>query len=251
MAFYHAGTSFLSLPLLWETNPYSISVFHAACRSNVYDLVPIFGGLLPWFDSNLWRSSLSVILFYAGLLGCESGSPIFGRCRLVPNQPFSLINLNFCTTMVSWIQSSCGLTAYKVVAAVAYVPLAAGGWGHVQRQWDGKRHHRVLHRLGSLYLLLSAWSLQFNHPCPSGLAEFVFPALCPLFFFTGYRYFYILFFCELLACYCLCVSDCCIQYTYLSGWSKLSVWAYKWYNISWIVIVSVGCAIYELFSIHS
>jgi len=39
-------------------------------------------------------------------------------------------------------------------AAVAYVPLAAGGWGHVQRQWDGKRRHRVLHRLGSLYLLL-------------------------------------------------------------------------------------------------
>ena len=33
--------------------------------------------------------------------------------------------------MVSWIQSSCGLTAYKVVAAVAYVPLAASGWGHV------------------------------------------------------------------------------------------------------------------------
>ena len=50
VAFYHAGTSFLSLPLLWETNPYSISVFHAACRSSVYDLVPIFGGLLPWFD---------------------------------------------------------------------------------------------------------------------------------------------------------------------------------------------------------
>jgi len=88
-------------------------------------------------------------------------------------------------------------------AAVAYVPLATGGWGHVQRQWDGKRHHRVLHRLGSLYLLLSAWSLQFNHPCPSGLAEFVFPALCPLFFFTGYKYFYILFFCELLACFWL------------------------------------------------
>ena len=95
-----------------------------------------------------------MILFYAGLLGCESGSPIFGRCRLVPNQPFYLINPNFCTTMVSWIQSSCGLTAYKVVAAVAYVPLAAGGWGHVQRQWDGKRCHRVLHCQGSLYLLL-------------------------------------------------------------------------------------------------
>ncbi|XP_039848834.1 uncharacterized protein LOC120707855 isoform X2 [Panicum virgatum] len=39
-------------------------------------------------------------------------------------------------------------------AAVAYVPLAAGGWGHVQRQWDGKRCHRVLHCQGSLYLLL-------------------------------------------------------------------------------------------------
>ena len=95
-----------------------------------------------------------MILFYAGLLGCESGSPNFGRCRLVPNQPFSLINPNFCTTMVSCIQSSCGLTVYMVVASVTYVPLAAGGWGHVQRRWDGKRRHRVLHRLGSLYLLL-------------------------------------------------------------------------------------------------
>ena len=152
--------------------------------------------------------------------------------------------------MVSWIQSSCGLTAYKVVAAVAYVPLAAGGWGHVQRQWDGKWCHRVLHCLGSLYLLLCM--IPSIRPSlsqrPSRICA---PCSCPLFFFTGYRYFYILFFCELLACYCLCVSDCCIQYTYLSGWSKLSVWAYKWYNISWIVIVSVGCAIYELFSIHS
>ena len=29
------------------------------------------------------------------------------------------------------------------------------------------------------------------------------PCSCPLFFFTGYRYFYILFFCELLACFWL------------------------------------------------
>jgi len=64
-----------------------------------------------------------------------------------------------------------------------------------------------------------AWSLQFDHPCPSGLAEFVLPALCPLFFFTRYRN------------WCRGELNCQVKpdcvYNFISRWTLLIFQSYK------------------------